>query len=180
MSFSSTQPSLRARVVTKFPAEVVAGDGVTITKSGREYTFAVNGPLAAALGGSGVAAQIHSLSKTISVNFAAAGDNAITIELPSGYTRYRILGLMINGASANISAATFGLFTASGGGGTAIIAAGEAITVATASENTANNLQVVAPATANTIAWNDTSIFFRVGSTAAGTGNVTISYQPLP
>lgn len=39
--FSSTQPSLRARILPRFPARVLAGTGITITKSGGAYTFAV-------------------------------------------------------------------------------------------------------------------------------------------
>jgi len=39
--FSSTQPSIRARIIPKFPAQVVAGNGITITKSGLVYTFEV-------------------------------------------------------------------------------------------------------------------------------------------
>lgn len=38
--FSSTQPSLRARVLPRFPARVIAGSGMTITKNGNVYTFA--------------------------------------------------------------------------------------------------------------------------------------------
>jgi hypothetical protein len=37
-----SQPSLRGRVVLKFPAQVTAGHGMIITKSGAEYTFAVD------------------------------------------------------------------------------------------------------------------------------------------
>ena len=35
------QPSLRARILPRFPANVLAGTGITITKSGGTYTFAV-------------------------------------------------------------------------------------------------------------------------------------------
>ena len=40
--FSSTQPSLRARILPRFPAQVLAGSGITITKSGGTYTFEAN------------------------------------------------------------------------------------------------------------------------------------------
>jgi hypothetical protein len=40
--FSSTQPSLRARVLAKFPAQVLAGTGIVITKNGGTYTFAAD------------------------------------------------------------------------------------------------------------------------------------------
>jgi hypothetical protein len=38
--FSSTQPSIRARVLPRFPANVLAGTGISITKSGGTYVFA--------------------------------------------------------------------------------------------------------------------------------------------
>lgn len=40
--FSSTQPSLRARILPKFPAQVLAGNGINITKSGGTYTFSTS------------------------------------------------------------------------------------------------------------------------------------------
>lgn len=36
---SSTQPSLRARILPRFPANVLAGNGIVITKSGQTYVF---------------------------------------------------------------------------------------------------------------------------------------------
>ena len=42
MPFSSTQPSLRARVLSKFPARVLAGSGMVINKSGGTYTFSAS------------------------------------------------------------------------------------------------------------------------------------------
>jgi hypothetical protein len=41
MPISSTQPSLRARVLPRFPANVLAGNGITITRNGGAYVFAV-------------------------------------------------------------------------------------------------------------------------------------------
>jgi len=40
--FSSTQPSLRARILPRFPAQVIAGNGIAITREGGKYTFAVS------------------------------------------------------------------------------------------------------------------------------------------
>lgn len=40
-TFSTTQPSLRARVLPKFPAQILAGNGITITRQGAAYVFAV-------------------------------------------------------------------------------------------------------------------------------------------
>jgi hypothetical protein len=44
--FSSSQPSLRARVLSRFPAQVLAGNGITITRNGGTYTFDVQAVLA--------------------------------------------------------------------------------------------------------------------------------------
>ena len=51
-----TQPSLRGRVVLKFPADVVAGHGITITRTNQTYTFSVDeGQLGGTGGGIGEA-----------------------------------------------------------------------------------------------------------------------------
>lgn len=39
--FSSTQPSLRARLLPRFPARVLGGTGITVTKANGTYTFAL-------------------------------------------------------------------------------------------------------------------------------------------
>jgi|SRR6185436_11292570 hypothetical protein len=39
--FTSVQPSIRARVLPRFPAQVLAGNGMLITKSGGKYIFEV-------------------------------------------------------------------------------------------------------------------------------------------
>lgn len=40
--FSSTQPSLRARILPRFPAQVLAGSGMSITKANGIYTFSAD------------------------------------------------------------------------------------------------------------------------------------------
>lgn len=40
--FSSTQPSIRARVLPRFPANVLAGTGIVITKNGGTYIFSTS------------------------------------------------------------------------------------------------------------------------------------------
>lgn len=148
-------------------------------------------PATVAVGGTGVTttAGIQALVKqtTISVvlssvNFNSANtDNAITIALPTGFTRWRPSSLFISGASASITTATAGLFTAAAGAGTAIVTGASAITVSTASESTTNNMQGFTIANSNTISYTEATIYFRV-ATAQGspaTGNVTFTYQPV-
>lgn len=157
----------------------IVSDGTNYQVHGTTY------PLAIVLGGTGVSTGTSFLqSQTITVDFSSAGDNAVVLPLPSGYTRIAIGSVFISSASADISAATFGLFTTTGGVGT-IIAAGTAITVTATADNTNNNYQSTnfanaatesyLPAAANTI-------YFRVGTTAAAgrTGKVTVRFNPLP
>lgn len=115
------------------------------------------------------------------VNFNSTNtDTAITITLPTGYTRYRVSTVFIHGASASISTATFGLFTATGGGGTAILT-GQTITVTTAAEGTNNNMQSTGTTNASTQSFNNVTLYFRVQTAqgSAATGSVGISILPL-
>lgn len=121
------------------------------------------------------------MMRATGVAFDAAGDTAISITLPANVTRYRVTACVISGSNGDLSAATFGLFTATGGGGTALIAGGTAITVTTGSEGTANNMMTSSVGTVNTTSHTATTLYFRIGSTApAGrTGNVTLIVQPI-
>lgn len=74
--FSSTQPSLRARLLPKFPASVLAGAGIAIVKSGLTYTFSADD---VPLGG------LQDVSTDTLVGRDAAGSGAPTsIGLSSG------------------------------------------------------------------------------------------------
>ena len=120
------------------------------------------------------------------VNFNSANtDNAIAITLPVGFTRYRVVGVQIDGASQTLTTATCGVFTATAAGGTAIVASGSAITVSTASEGTNNNMMGMTIVNANTTSYAVATVptlYFRVQTAqgAAATASVTIQIQPLP
>jgi hypothetical protein len=116
------------------------------------------------------------------VNFNSANtDNAISIVLPTGTSRYRINAVIISGASASISTATFGLFSATGGGGTTLATA-QAITITSASENTNNNMQVFTNIlNVNSSSYNFATVYFRVQTAqgSAATANVSFEVNPL-
>ena len=121
--------------------------------------------------------------RLIGVNFNSANtDNAVNIVLPPGFTRYRISGIFIMHASASISTATFGVFTSPAGAGTAIVNAATALTVVTASESTNNNMQVVSANNVNTLCYNNSTLYFRVGTAqgSAATADVVFGLNPLP
>lgn len=126
-------------------------------------------------------ARIYMVATGVDFN-SANSDTSIAIALPSGVANYSVSAVRICNASASLSTATFGLFSAAAGAGTAVIAGGQAITVTTASVNSNNSMMASAPGTANTQAYNFSNLFFRVG-TAQGspaTGDVVIEVQPLP
>lgn len=121
--------------------------------------------------------------KLTGVNFNAANtDHAIAITLPGGVSRYRLEGVRISNASASLTTATCGVFSAAGGGGTAIVTGGSAITVSTGAANTANNMQQLTLAVSNTTtSLNFTTLYFRVGTAqgSAATADVTFLLFPL-
>lgn len=120
------------------------------------------------------------------VNFNSANtDNAINISLPTGFTRYRVVGLQLDNPSQTLTTATCGLFTATAAGGTAVVASGSAITVSTAAANTNNNMMGFTIVNPNTTAYSVSSVptlYFRVQNPqgAAATGSVTVQIQPIP
>lgn len=110
------------------------------------------------------------------VNFNSANtDNAITITLPAGVSRYVVQRVTINNASASISTATMGVFTATGGGGQTI-AATQAITVTATTTGTNNNTQSLATTNSTTEAYTDSTLQIRIGAAqgSAATADVII------
>ena len=128
------------------------------------------------------AQNVGQMQARASVNFnAGAADTAITITLPTGMTRYRVVACSISGASATLTTATAGLFTAAGGGGTAVVTAASAITVSTASENTNNNMQGMTVNNSTSQSYTAATLYFRVATPqgSAATGTVSVTYIPV-
>jgi diacylglycerol kinase family enzyme len=120
----------------------------------------------------------------VGVNFNAANaDNAIAINLPTGFTRWKVDSVIISGASGTLTTATCGLFTAAAAGGVGIVPTGTAITVSNNTADTNNNMQALALfSAAATTAISETTVYFRTQTAegAAATGNVSIILTPLP
>lgn len=128
--------------------------------------------LAQGAGGSGELARKYVLK---GVNFNATNtDNAITLVLPPGTTRWTLEEVIIFNASASISTATFGLFTGTGGTGQTISTA-QAITVTGTTAGAANSSM---QNTTGTTVWNTGStLFFRTQTAqgSAATADVVVS-----
>jgi len=117
------------------------------------------------------------------VNFnLAASDNPIPINLPIGFTRYRIHDILISGANANCSSATVGVFTQPAAAGVAVVSAGTACTVSSTTPDAPNTMQSLTIINQNIVAFVDTVLFFRITNAqgTAANANVTVNYEPLP
>lgn len=115
------------------------------------------------------------------VNFNVANtDTPLVLSLPSGFTRYRLNGVFITGASASISTATVGVFTGTGGTGTTLVT-NSAVTVTSSSEDTNNNMQSLTVNNIGTQSHNQTTLQIRVGTAqgSAATAMVSFYIQPV-
>lgn len=122
-------------------------------------------------------------SDVLGINFnATSTDFPISINLPVGYTKYRIDRILISGASGTLTTATCSVYTQAAAAGVNIVASATGITITTSLSDTVNNMQSLTVVAQNTTAFVDTTIYFRV-QTAQGviaTGNVSVFYEPLP
>lgn len=122
-------------------------------------------------------------STILQVNFNSTNtDNPIPINLPVGYTKYRVHQIVISGATASLSTATCGVFTQQGAAGLGVVGTGTAITVTATAGDTNNNMQSLTIVNQNTLALIDTTLYFRVQTPEGGAalGNISVFYQPLP
>ncbi len=117
----------------------------------------------------------------VNVDFNAVADYTLTI--PSWVTRYGIQFFRIinTGTTASLTTAQYGVFTATGGGGTAIIASGSSLAAITsnAANTAANFLQ---PGLTVSAYWTTNPLYFRVTTAqgAAASGTVYLCIIPFP
>jgi hypothetical protein len=118
------------------------------------------------------------------INFNSANtDTSVAITLPTGITRWKLgtfNAIAITNASASISTATIGVFTGAGGTGQTI-AANQVITVTATAADTNNNTMQLSITNAATEAYNDTTVFVRIGTAqgSAATADVVFIIIPL-
>lgn len=152
--------------VTNVPCgQLPALTGAITTSAG---SCATGGVVPVANGGTGISTGTTRLvGPATNVNFGVAGDYAISTPLPSGFTQLCVLQIIISGANGNLTTSNFGVWTATGGTGANIIAAGTNPTVTTGAANTNNNLEQINAINLGTEAYTPVTgaIQFRVGTT---------------
>lgn len=141
--------------------------------------------LAAALTGMGTGTFVipgpGRVTLSANVNFNAVADTPFIINYPPNFTRFRVAGAFISGASQTLTTSSVGLFTGTVATGQTIVAP-VAVTVSTASQNANNNLQSLTIANQNTESYNVGTVYLRVTNAqgTVATGNVTLDYMMLP
>jgi hypothetical protein len=123
------------------------------------------------------------VTTSVAVNFNNTNtDYPLNINLPAGYTRYRIEQVLISGASIGINVATVGMFTGLNGSGNAIVSSGTAISISQIANDISGNLQSLTVNNQNTTVFGDFIVYFRVQNPqgSAATANVSVFYQPVP
>jgi hypothetical protein len=142
----------------------------------------INGASPAYLNSAATGTQFCASPTVISsnVNFNSVADTAIPITVFA--PRWIITSVEITACTGSvITAAHFGVFTSTGGGGTAIVT-NTVGTITTGGDNSANNTQLLSPATGFTQSFNLSQIYFRVitaqGSAASCNVNVVLLQLP--
>jgi hypothetical protein len=155
--------------------------GIPFDLSGNDVTVASITTRALTSGATGIVERGPSYFLLKGVNFNSANtDNAVTITLPPGVARYAVASVWLNNASASISTATVSVRTGAGATG-ATIAAAQAITVTATATDTVNNAQSLTLTNAGTEAYNDLTLYVRVGTAqgSAATADVLITLTYL-
>lgn len=112
---------------------------------------------------------------------SANTDNAITITLPTGYTKYRINNVMSYNPSTSLTNATAGVFTGAGGTGTTVVSNVALSALTTNAAGTSGSLLAHAVVNVNSAFFNSSTLFYRIGTAqgSAATVDVTIQIVPL-
>ncbi len=183
-------------------AQTIANIYMTVNRSGATITnvtfptpVVLNTPLSYASGGTNATSlagaqanfeQAYITATALAVDFNTVADTGIAFTMPAGFTRLLLHFANISHASHSLTTAQFGVFTATAGGGQALIASGTAITVSATADQTANNAQdaaglsTISAVTASLATPN--TLYFRVTNAegAAATADVSLTIRVLP
>ena len=129
---------------------------------------------------------VYTVLTATGVNLNSVADTQFSLVPPTGFTRWSLkLGFVaVSDASVSLTAAKFGLFTASAGGGTPVIASGTVLSgITSAADGTAGNFATFSDASIRTFTVASfPSLFFRVTTAqgAAATANVALVIAWIP
>jgi len=140
-------------------------------------------PLAPASGGTGVASAAQYLAASATLDMNVTTDQALTISLPSGYTRYKINQILVYEPSISLTTAAGGIYTASAKGGVQVVASSQTYSgLTTTGPDTLGSAFVIPGTNYNTIFLADTTLFFSLTTPqgAAATAKIVLYVMPVP
>lgn len=109
------------------------------------------------------------LGKLASANMNSAADQTITINLPTGVTKYTVEKIDVTNCTVNITTAAGGFYTAASKGGTAIVAAGQTYAALTGTAT-----QLLNPTLAVTTSSFTGNMFFSLTAAQGGAATADI------
>jgi len=135
------------------------------------------------------AAQTQSVTSQGYIVFSVSGvnansantDTAVTITLPTGYTKYRIANVFSYNPSTSLTTATAGVFTSTGGGGVAVVSNVALSALTTGTADTAGSFLNHTVTLSVTAYFNDATLYYRIGTAqgSAATVDFAIYIQAL-
>lgn len=133
----------------------------------------------------GYAPAVVQCGSTLGVNAnAATSDNAVQISVPSLFNAggsYYLEKVVLSNASVSLTTATAGVFTATGGGGTALASDQALSTLTAAALNSAGSAYSMTLATgATTGALNAGTLYFRIGTAQGAAATVDARFYCRP
>lgn len=160
--------------------DFLPGDAVGTVVDGASSYDGLTGPLYAVTGTSIVAAPAVYLAASGSLDMNSTSDQAITIALLPGYTRYGIFQIRVYEPSISLTTVVGGMYTAAAKGGVQLVASSQVYSslTATGPDVLASNLNLAA----NTIFLSDTALFwsFSTPQGAAATAKYVIYAIAMP
>src|SRR5579862_8222607 len=92
------------------------------------------------------------------------GTAGLNIAYPTGYTRFRVIGVYVSHASTSLTTATLSVYSAAAAGGTAIVADAALSGITSTAANTAANSISMTLGSITTLAFSVAKVFPRVGT----------------
>jgi hypothetical protein len=140
-------------------------------------------PVAPASGGVGVTGGAVCIGFAGPLDMNVTTDQAMTITLPSGFTRYRIFQINVYEPSISLTTAAGGIYTTASKAGTQLVASSQTYSALTATGPDAAGSNLILTATnINNIFLSDTTLFFSLTTPqgSAATARISVAIIPLP
>ena len=134
---------------------------------------------AAVFGGGGITPGLFLLGYSDAINFNAAGDKPINLNIPAGAIGWRAALGMVFGTSGSFSTAQAGLYSLAFEGGTQLFAQTALSGITATGFNVAGATTGLTPGTS--VIWNYNKIYLNVGTPQGGTsqGNFYLYGYPV-